>query len=157
MTAIRFTLNSRPVEIEADDLKPLLTILRETLGKHGTKPGCGEGRCGACTVLVDGGPVVSCLFPVALAEGREIRTVEGLAGPGRPLSPLQRAVLDHGGLQCGACTPGVLMVLTALLEREQEPTDHEVREALSGNICRCTGYTVIVNAVLSLRAEYVRP
>jgi aerobic-type carbon monoxide dehydrogenase small subunit (CoxS/CutS family) len=156
MTATRFTLNSRPVEIEADGMNPLLTILRETLGKHGTKPGCGEGRCGACAVLVDGEPVVSCLFPVALAEGREIRTVEGLAAPGGPLSPLQRALLDHGGLQCGACTPGVLMVLTALLEREQEPTEHEVREALSGNICRCTGYTGIVNAVLSLPADGVR-
>jgi carbon-monoxide dehydrogenase small subunit len=157
MTAIRFTLNSRPVEIEADGMNPLLTILRETLGKHGTKPGCGEGRCGACTVLVDREPVVSCLFPVALAEGREIRTVEGLAGPGRPLNPLQEALLDHGGLQCGACTPGVLMVLTAFLEREQEPTEHKVREALSGNICRCTGYTGIVNAVLSLPAGGVLP
>ncbi len=155
MTAIRFTLNSRPVEIEADGMSPLLTILRETLGKHGTKPGCGEGRCGACTVLVDGEPVVSCLFPVALAEGREIRTVEGLAGTGKPLNPLQQALLDHGGLQCGACTPGVLMALTALLEREREPTEHGVREALSGNICRCTGYTGIVNAVLSLAADGV--
>jgi carbon-monoxide dehydrogenase small subunit len=152
MTALRFTVNSLPVEIEADGMKPLLTILRETLGKHGTKPGCGEGRCGACTVLVDGEPVVSCLFPVVLAEGREIRTVEGLARPGEALNPLQQVLLDHGGLQCGACTPGVLMVLTALLERVQEPGEHDVREALSGNICRCTGYTAIVNAVLSLPA-----
>jgi aerobic-type carbon monoxide dehydrogenase small subunit (CoxS/CutS family) len=150
MNAIRFTLNSRPVEIEADGMKPLLTVLRETLGKHGTKPGCGEGRCGACTVLIDREPVVSCLFPVALAEGREVLTVEGLARPGGPLTLLQQALLDHGGLQCGACTPGVLMVLTALLEHEHEPTEHEVRDALSGNVCRCTGYTGIVNAVLSL-------
>jgi carbon-monoxide dehydrogenase small subunit len=145
-----FTVNTRAVEVDAPDMTPLLKVLRDDLGHLGAKVGCGEGRCGACTVLVDGQPVVSCLYPVALAEGREVRTVEGLAGPGAPLNPLQDALLEHGGVQCGACTPGVLMALTALLERNSAPDEDEVREALAGNICRCTGYRKIVDAALAV-------
>jgi aerobic-type carbon monoxide dehydrogenase small subunit (CoxS/CutS family) len=145
---IRFALNGWPVEIdEANGLRPLLPVLRETLRHRAAKPGCGEGRCGACTVLVDDLPVVSCLYPVALANGTAVRTAEGLAGP--ELTPLQQALLDHGGLQCGACTPGILMTLTALLERNPQPSEREVREALAGNLCRCTGYEGIVAAALA--------
>src|ERR1700712_2850947 len=103
-----FTLNDRRVEVDAPDLTPLLTVLRDDLGHTGAKLGCGEGRCGACTVLVDGEPVVSCLYPVSAADQREVRTVEGLAAPDAPLNPLQDALLEHGAVQCGACTPGIL-------------------------------------------------
>ncbi|MCW3006097.1 MAG: (2Fe-2S)-binding domain protein [Solirubrobacterales bacterium] len=145
-----FTLNEQRVEVDAPALTPLMTVLRDELGMLGTKNGCAEGRCGACTVLVDGSPVVSCLTPVALVDGREVRTVEGLTAPDAPLNPLQQAMLDHGAVQCGACTPGILMSLTALLERESAPDEMDVRNALSGNICRCTGYHKIVDAALAV-------
>src|SRR3954454_873464 len=145
-----FKLNTRLVRADAPDMTPLLNVLRDDLGHTGAKVGCGEGRCGACTVLVDGEPVVSCLYPVALAEGREVRTVEGLAAPDAPLNPLQDALLEHGAVQCGACTPGILMALTALFERVSAPDEDAVREALAGNICRCTGYTKIVDAALAV-------
>jgi carbon-monoxide dehydrogenase small subunit len=150
-----FTLNDRRVDVEAPDMTPLLEALRE-IGLTGAKLGCGEGRCGACTVLVDGRPVVACLYPLALADGHDVRTVEGLAAPDAPLSPLQDALLEHGGVQCGACTPGILMALTALLEREGAPDEAAVRDALAGNICRCTGYRKIVDAALAV-ADGSRP
>jgi aerobic-type carbon monoxide dehydrogenase small subunit (CoxS/CutS family) len=145
-----FRVNGEAVEIEADGLRPLVSVLREDLGLTGTKTGCFEGRCGACTVIVDDRPVVSCLFPLALAAGADVRTVEGLAAPDGTLNPLQEAILDSGGVQCGISTPGVLMALTALLERNRRPTEEEVRAALAGNVCRCTGYQKIVDAVLAL-------
>lgn len=145
-----FTVNDRRVEVDAPDMTSLLSVLRGPLGLTGAKPGCGEGRCGACTVLVDGRPAVSCLTPVALAEGREVRTVEGLAEPDGPLNPLQDALLEHGGVQCGACTPGILMALTALFERDAAPDEAAVKESLTGNICRCTGYHKIVEAALAV-------
>ena len=145
-----FNLNARQVEADVPGMTPLLAVLREDLGHTGAKLGCGEGRCGSCTVLVDGDPVVSCLYPVALADGRAVRTVEGLAAPDAPLNPLQDAFLEHGAVQCGACTPGILMALTALFERDATPDDHAVREALAGNICRCTGYAKIVDAALAV-------
>jgi carbon-monoxide dehydrogenase small subunit len=144
------TINGEAVSIDGDGLRPLADVLREDLGQTGTKTGCYEGRCGACTVIVDGRSVVSCLYPLALAQGTHVRTVEGLAAPDGTLNPLQEAILDAGGVQCGISTPGVLMTLTALLERNPNPTEAEVREALAGNICRCTGYQKIVEAVLAL-------
>jgi carbon-monoxide dehydrogenase small subunit len=153
---IRFTLNGGPVETESDGLRPLLSVLREELGHRGAKPGCDEGRCGACTVLVDSGPALACLLPAVLVDGRDVRTVEGLADPDGELSPLQQAMLDCLGLQCGACTPGVLMTLTALLERLPAPTDLDVREALAGNLCRCTGYESIVAAALDAASAGAR-
>ncbi len=150
--SVRFTLNGRPAETDADGMRSLLSVLRGELMHRGAKPGCGEGRCGACTVLLDGKPVVSCLLPVILTEGREVRTVEGLASAAGDLAPLQQALLEHGGLQCGACTPGILMTLTALLERSPAPSEHEVREALTGNLCRCTGYESIIAATLAVAA-----
>jgi carbon-monoxide dehydrogenase small subunit len=146
----RFRLNGEDVEVEASGLRALALVLREDLGLTGTKVGCFEGRCGACTVIVDGRTVVSCLLPLALADGAEVRTVEGLAAEDGSLSPLQEAVLDCGGVQCGISTPGVLMSLTSLLEHNPDPSEEEVRSALTGNVCRCTGYQKIVDAVLSL-------
>jgi carbon-monoxide dehydrogenase small subunit len=148
--AYAFQVNGEAVAIEGDGLRPLVQVLREDLGLPGTKVGCFEGRCGACTVIVDGRSVVSCLYPLALAEGAQIRTVEGLAAEDGTLNSLQEAILDSGGVQCGISTPGVLMSLTALLECTPSPTEEQIRLALAGNICRCTGYQKIVDAVLSL-------
>ena len=124
----------------------LLETLRYALGLTGSKQGCDKGDCGACTVLLDGDPVLSCIMPAWEAEGREVRTVEGIAGPGE-LHALQDAFEITGGAQCGFCTPGVLMSALALLERETTPSREDIRDALSGNLCRCTGYTSIYQAV----------
>lgn len=145
-----FTVNREAVAVDADGMRPLAVVLRDDLGLPGTKVGCFEGRCGACTVIVDGRSVVSCLFPLALAHGCDVRTVEGLAAEDGTLNPLQEAILAGGGVQCGISTPGVLMTLTAFLEANSSPSEDEVRAALAGNVCRCTGYQNIVDAVLSL-------
>jgi carbon-monoxide dehydrogenase small subunit len=144
-----FTLNGRQADVDAPGLTPLLGVLRDELGLRGAKLGCGEGRCGACTVLVDGQPVASCIYPLVNADGGTVRTVEGLAGPGEPLTPIQDALLACGGVQCGACIPGIVMTLTALLETTERLDDPAVRAALAGNICRCTGYQKIVDATLA--------
>ena len=141
----------RAVEVPGDEV--LLDTLRDRLYLIGTKRGCDEGECGACTVIVDGAPVHSCIFPALAAEGAEVRTVEGLAGPAGRLNPLQRAFVDQAAVQCGFCTPGFLMTLTALLETNSSASDGEVDEAIAGNICRCTGYTAIRAAVRSLVGE----
>jgi carbon-monoxide dehydrogenase small subunit len=144
---MKTTVNGRQVELNGDPLRPLLDALREDLGLKGAKPGCGEGRCGACTVLVDGLPVVSCLYPVALTGGKSVQTVEGLSD-GEGLTPLQDSLLEHGAVQCGACTPGMIVSLTALLARDEAVTEDSVRDALAGNVCRCTGYHQLVQAAL---------
>ena len=143
------TVNGREIELDVPPFYPLAVVLREELGLTGTKAGCFEGRCGACTVIVDEETVVSCIYPVGLAYGKSVRTVEGLAGPTDPLNALQQNFLDLGAVQCGICTPGVLMTLTSLLERDPSPSEADVRQALSGNLCRCTGYGKIVEAVLA--------
>lgn len=143
------TVNRETIQVEVPPLTPLVRVLRDEAGLVGTKEGCAEGRCGSCTVLVDGDTAVSCLYPTALAEGAEITTIEGLAVPNGSLHRLQRAILETGGVQCGFCTPGILMTLTALIEKEPTPSADDVRESLSGNICRCTGYAQIVEAVLA--------
>jgi carbon-monoxide dehydrogenase small subunit/xanthine dehydrogenase small subunit len=137
---LRFTLNAREVEVHAAPLARLLDVLREECGLTGTKEGCGEGECGACTVLVNGQPVCSCLVPVAQAEGAEIVTIEGLGDD----HPLQRAFMDEVGAQCGICTPG--MILTALTLGPR-PSLAKIRQALAGNLCRCTGYEAIYRAI----------
>jgi carbon-monoxide dehydrogenase small subunit len=144
-----FTLNEQQAEVDAPGLTPLSTVLRDRLGLYGAKLGCGEGRCGACTVLVDDRPVASCIYPLANADGTAVRTVEGLAAPGEPLTPIQDALLCCGAVQCGACIPGIVMTLTALLEAPTPLDDAAVRAALAGNICRCTGYQKIVDAALA--------
>ena len=141
-----FTLNGQSVEVSVAGMTSLLSVLRDQLGLLGAKLGCGEGRCGACTVLVDGAPVDSCIYPVANAEGTAVRTVEGLASHDEPLTRVQDALLEHGGVQCGACIPGVVMTLTALLETESNIDDSSARSSLTGNICRCTGYQKIIDA-----------
>ncbi len=145
-TQLTLTVNGEARDVIVPVHKTLLEVLREDLNLTGTKHGCELGECGACTVLVDGLPVLSCLaLPVEL-QGREIKTVEGMAENGR-LHPLQQAFAELGAAQCGYCTPGILLTAEALLARNTAPTRDEVREALAGNLCRCTGYTKILEAV----------
>jgi aerobic carbon-monoxide dehydrogenase small subunit len=149
-TSWAFTVNGRAVEVEAPGMRRLLDVLREELGLTGTKEGCGEGECGACTVLVDGAPVDSCLVPVCQVDGARIATVEGLSAAtpeGAVLDPLQQAFLEAGGAQCGICTPGMLMAARAYLDAGGGPDDDAIRTAIAGNLCRCTGYTKIVDAI----------
>ena len=148
MMKVRFscTVNGEPAEVLADSYKTLLEVLREDLQLTGTKHGCELGECGACAVLLDGQPVLSCLVLAAECEARHITTVEGLAQDGR-LHPLQECFADLGAAQCGYCTPGILITAKALLDQEPHPSRERIREALSGNLCRCTGYLQIVEAV----------
>jgi len=150
MSMWRFTVNDEPVEVEAPGMRRLLDVLREDLALTGTKEGCGEGECGACTVLLGGAPVDSCLVPVCQVEGVEVATVEGLAQPspeGLVLDGLQGAFLEAGGAQCGICTPGMLMAARSYLDAGGGSDEAAIREAIAGNLCRCTGYTKIVEAI----------
>ena len=146
------TLNGNAVEFLCETRQTLLEILRDDLHLTGTKEGCGSGDCGACSVTVDGRLVCSCLVLGAEAQGKAIRTIEGMA-EGDKLHPLQRKFLEHAALQCGICTPGVLVAAKSLLERNPDPTEEEVRYWLAGNLCRCTGYNKIVEAVLDAASE----
>jgi len=143
---IELSVNGRQLSLDVPPLRRLLDVLREDLGLTGTKEGCGEGECGACTVLLNGAPVNSCLIPIAQVQGARIVTIEGLAGDPEA-ERLQRSLVQCGGVQCGFCTPGVVMSAYALLRRQPAPTAAEVRQALAGNICRCTGYQKITEAV----------
>ena len=145
---MHFELNGRPVSVDVAGHERLIDVLRESLGHIGTKEGCSEGECGACTLLVDGRAINSCLYPAIEAEGRSVTTVEGLASAGNQLSPVQRAFVEKGGAQCGFCTSGIVMMAVALLEENPNPTEQEVREALTGNLCRCTGYIQIVESIM---------
>ncbi|MEC3993770.1 (2Fe-2S)-binding protein [Actinacidiphila sp. DG2A-62] len=143
---VRLTVNGRPVRLRADPRWTLLDTLRERLELTGTKKGCDRGQCGACTVHVDGRRVLSCLTLAAAADGSEVRTIEGLADGGE-LHPMQQAFIDHDGFQCGACTPGQIMSAVALVDEGRATSDDEIREHMSGNICRCSAYPFIVDAV----------
>lgn len=143
---LHMTVNGQAVEVAAAPHARLLDVLREELYLTGTKEGCGIGECGACTVLVDGQNVNACLMLAASAEGKHILTIEGIAGD-EGLHPIQQAILDHHALQCGFCTPGLIMSIKALLDGNLEPTREEIKTAISGNLCRCTGYEQVVAAV----------
>ncbi len=146
MQPLTMRLNGHEVTVEVQPDALLVDVLRDRLELTGTKEACGEGECGACTVLLDGEPVTSCLLPALKAQGRDVATVEGLASAGE-LHPLQRAFMEHGAVQCGFCTPGMLMSAKALLDRNPHPSDAEIRQAISGNLCRCTGYLKIIEAI----------
>ena len=149
---LTLNLNGRPYRVQVEPRRTLADTIRDQCGQTGTHIGCEHGVCGACTVLVDGEPVRSCLMFAVQAEGKTIRTVEGLAN-GKELHPLQRAFMEHHGLQCGYCTPGFLMLAAGVLERDPDISDEDLLDALSSNLCRCTGYENIFKAVRAARAE----
>ncbi|MFQ5916486.1 MAG: (2Fe-2S)-binding protein [Candidatus Binatia bacterium] len=143
---LQLSINRKSYNVDALPGETLLTVLRDRLNLTGTKDGCGEGVCGACTMLLDGDPVSSCLLLAPYAEGKEITTIEGLGSDGK-LHPLQKAFLDNGAFQCGYCTPGMILMAKALLDRTPRPSEEEIRDFMAGNICRCTSYVEIVGAV----------
>lgn len=144
---VTFTLNGAIVETTVESQLLLIDLLREKLGLTGTKEGCGEGECGACTVIVNGKTINSCLYPAVEIDGKNVLTVEGLLGPHNTLSIIQQAFVDHGAVQCGFCSPGMILSTKALLDTHPDPSEQDIRDALLGNLCRCTGYVQIVEAV----------
>ena len=146
-TEVSFKVNGKPHRVEVFPMARLLDVLREELQLTGTKEGCGEGECGACAVFVDGSIVNSCLIPVGQVNGSEIKTIEGVASEGE-LHAVQQAFTEYGGAQCGICTPGMVLAAVDLLERNPQPTESDIRTALAGNLCRCTGYMKIFESVL---------
>ncbi len=152
--AVRFILNGQEVSVKAPPTFTLLRLLRERLGLTGAKAGCERGECGACTVILDGEPVTACLVLAPQVEGRRVETIEGI-GNGEELHPLQQAFIDESAAQCGYCIPGMIMAAKALLDRDPGPSREEIKAGLSGNLCRCTGYTKIIKAV-EVAAEKIR-
>ena len=152
MVEITFTINGEKMTKSVDPNKTLLHYIREDLDLTGTKEGCGAGECGACTILVDGKPVNSCLMLAVEADGKEILTIEGISD-GYNLDPLQEAFIEHAALQCGFCTPGMIMSAKALLSKNPTPTEEEVKIAISGNLCRCTGYKKIIEAIMDVSRQ----
>ena len=146
MKSLTFTLNGEETRIEVEPGELLLDVLRRKLFLTGTKKGCGEGECGACTVLLDGNPVLSCLFPAMKAQGRAVTTIEGVASEAG-LHPVQESFLEKGAVQCGFCTPGMVLSSKSLLDRQPKPSEEEIKQAISGHLCRCTGYVQILEAV----------
>lgn len=149
---ITLIVNGTARKVVTDPDRPLLDVLREDLGLTGTKYACGEGSCGACTVLIDAEPTLSCCTSVASVEGQQITTIEGLAAGDR-LHPVQQAFLDEGAIQCGYCTPGMVLTAVALLNREPHPTDEQIVQSMNGNLCRCNGYTKILAAIRRAAAQ----
>jgi len=144
---ISFIINGRQMKLEVESHLRLIDLIRDRLGLTGTKEGCGEGECGACTVIVDGKSVNSCLYPAMELEGKTLITIEGLLEEGNKPSVIQKAFVESGGIQCGFCSPGMIMSTKALLDKNNDPSDEEIRTALLGNLCRCTGYVQIVDSV----------
>ena len=144
---VRFVLNGEAVEVEIEPHLTLLQVLREKLELTGTKEGCGMGECGSCTVLIDGKPVNSCIFPALEVEGRKVSTIEGLTDPQGNLHPIQKAFIEYGAIQCGFCTPGMVLSAKALLDENPKPSEEENRDGIAGNLCRCTGYLQIIQAI----------
>jgi aerobic carbon-monoxide dehydrogenase small subunit len=147
--AITLRVNDQEYAVDAGPMTPLVTVLREQLGLTGTKMACGEGFCGSCLVRVDGEPLASCLLPIGLVGDRPVQTIEALAPDAANLTPLQQALKDHDAVQCGMCFPGMIMTLTDLLRRHPQPDAATVRDELTGNICRCTGYELIIEAAVA--------
>jgi carbon-monoxide dehydrogenase small subunit len=150
---VKFQVNGEQTAIDVEPTKTLLDVLREVLFLTGTKRGCDSGECGACTVLLNGQAVHSCLILAAELEGQDVLTIEGLSKNPKELHPLQKAFIEKGAVQCGFCTPGLMMSAKALLDRNPNPTEEEVRHSISGNLCRCTGYSKIVDAILTAGEE----
>ena len=144
---VSFTLNGEPVQVEIEPHLTLLELLRDKLELTGTKEGCGMGECGACTVLLDGKTVNSCIFPALEVQGKKLTTIEGLTDAQGNLHPIQKAFIDYGAIQCGFCTPGMVLSAKALLDECPKPTDEEIRHGIAGNLCRCTGYLQIIQAI----------
>ena len=144
---VRFTLNGETVQAEVEPWWTLLKVIRDTFGLTGTKEGCGYGECGACTVLMDGLAVNSCLVLASQVEGKEIVTIEGLSSRDGELHPIQKAFMQKGAIQCGFCTPGMILSAKALLDQNRNPTEEEIKKAIVGNLCRCTGYVKIIEAI----------
>lgn len=149
---LTMTVNGKPVTLDVGADELLVDVLRDRLGLTGTKIGCSEGECGACTIIMDGKPVLSCLLPALRAQGSQITTIEGLSD-GDTLHPLQQAFVDHGAVQCGYCIPGFIMSAKALLDNNPHPDRDEIKEAIAGNLCRCTGYVKIVEAIEDVAAR----
>lgn len=154
MIKVSFTLNNKPVTVEAEPNERLLDVLRERLHMTGTKEGCAVGECGACTVILDGNAVTSCLVPIGSVEGRSVITIEGVEGPDGELDPIQDAILRNHALQCGFCIPGFVLSGKALLDKNPDCTKEEIRRAVSGNLCRCTGYEQLIEAIYEAAQEY---
>jgi aerobic carbon-monoxide dehydrogenase small subunit len=144
---IVFILNGEEVKVEVEPEWTLLYFLREVYGLTGTKEGCGYGECGACTVVIDGKAINSCLYPVLEVEGKNVTTIEGLLSKDGELHPLQKAFIEQGAVQCGFCTPGMIMAAKALLDEKEKPTEDDIKESIAGNLCRCTGYVNIIDAI----------
>lgn len=151
---ISFVLNGMEVKVDIRDHMRLIDVLRDTLDLTGTKEGCGEGECGACTVIIDGKAVNSCLYPALEVEGKDVLTIEGLRGPENRLSSLQKAFVQSGAIQCGFCTPGMILAAKALLDSNPNPTEAQIRDALQGNLCRCTGYVQVIEAVKQIATKW---
>jgi carbon-monoxide dehydrogenase small subunit len=147
---VHLKVNGFPYKVAVEPRRTLLELLREDLEFTGTKEGCGLGECGTCTVLLDGKPIKSCITLAVQANGKQVTTIEGVEAPDGTLHPIQQAFIDHGAVQCGFCTPGMVLSAKALLEENPKPTELEVRQAIAGNLCRCTGYQKIVEAILSV-------
>ena len=144
---VSFTLNGEPIEVEIESHLTLLQLLRDKLELTGTKEGCGMGECGACTVLLDGKTVNSCILPALEVEGKKVTTIEGLTDAQGNLHPIQKAFVEYGAIQCGFCTPGMVLSTKALLDENPKPSEEEIRNGIAGNLCRCTGYLQIVQAI----------
>ena len=149
---VEFTLNGKLLSLEVEPRRTLIQVLRQDLGLKGAKEGCGKGECGACTVILNGKAVLSCLIPIPRVQGCSITTIEGLE-TGEGLHPLQKAFVEHGAIQCGFCTPGMILSAKACLDENPSPSMEEIRETISGNLCRCTGYVKIVEAIQSVTGE----
>ncbi len=153
---ITFNLNGEPVEVEIEPHLTLLQLLRDKLEMTGTKEGCGMGECGACTVLLDGKTINSCIFPALEVEGRNVTTIEGIMDSQGNLHPIQKSFIEHGAIQCGFCTPGMILSAKALLDENPNPSEEEIRNGIAGNLCRCTGYLQIIQAIKAASGQQLK-